>query len=59
MIAIESILYGLLGGLVGLKVFLLGLAAVLFIYTLTEHTRQGKMASMRVSARRPRLDVHA
>ncbi|MEN8761716.1 MAG: hypothetical protein ABF290_04720 [Thiogranum sp.] len=58
MIAIESILYALLGGLVGLKVFLLGLAAVLLVYTLTERTRQRKMASVRVH-RRPRLDVHA
>jgi len=59
MIAIESILYALLGGLVGLKVFLLGLAAVLLVYTLTERTRQRKMASVRVHDRRPRLDVHA
>lgn len=59
MISIESILYGLLGGLVGLKIFLLGLAAVLFVYTLTERSRQRKMASMRIRARRPRLDVHA
>ena len=59
MIAIESILYGLLGGLVGLKIFLLGLAAILFVYTLTERNRQRKMASVRVPARRPRLDVHA
>ena len=59
MIAIDSILYGLLGGLVGLKVFLLGLAAILFVYTLTERTRQRKMASVRAPDRRPRLDVHA
>jgi ABC-type antimicrobial peptide transport system permease subunit len=59
MIAIESILYGLLGGLVGLKAFLLGLAAVLFMHTLTERKRRNKMASMRVSAPRARLDIHA
>lgn len=56
---IESILYGLIGGLVGLKIGLLGLAAFLFIYTLTKRKRQRKMASVRVPARRPRLDVHA
>ena len=56
---IESILYGLLGGLVGMKIFLLGLAAVLFIYTLTERNRQRKMASVPAPARPPRLDVHA
>jgi hypothetical protein len=59
MTAIESILYGLLGGLVGLKIFLLGLAGVLFVYTLTARNRQRKMASVRVPAKRPRLDVHA
>ena len=56
---IDSILYGLIGGLVGLKIFLLGLAAILFVYTLTERTRQRKMASVRVPDRRPKLDVHA
>ena len=59
MISIESILYGLLGGLVGLKIFLLALAAVLFVYTLTERTRRRKMASARAPARPPTLDVHA
>jgi len=59
MIAIETLLFGLLGGLVGLKVFLLGLAAVLFIYTLTERNQQRKMTSVPAPARRPRLDVHA
>ena len=56
---LESILYGMLGGLVGLKVFLLGLAAVLFIYTLKVHNRQRRMTSARTRSRRPRLDVHA
>jgi hypothetical protein len=59
MITMESILYGLLGGLVGLKIFLLGLAAILFVYTLKARTRPRKMASARAPARRPRLDVHA
>jgi hypothetical protein len=59
MITINTLLYGLLGGLVGLKVFLLGLAAVLFIYTLTERNQQRKMTSVPAPARPPRLDVHA
>ena len=59
MIAIESILYALLGGLVGLKVFLLGLAALLLVYTLTERKRQRKTASVRAPAQRTSLDVHA
>ena len=56
---LESILYGMLGGLVGLKVFLLGLAAFLFIYTLKARIRQRRTASARAPARPPRLDVHA
>jgi hypothetical protein len=59
MITINTLLYGLLGGLVGLKVFLLGLAAVLFIYTVTERNQQRKMTSVAAPARPPRLDVHA
>jgi len=58
MITINSFLYGLVAGLVGLKFVLLGLAAVLFVYTLTERTRRRKMASARAPARPPRLDVH-
>ena len=59
MITIDSLLFGLVGGLVGLKFVLLGLAAVLFVYTLTERNRQRKMASARAPVRPPRLDVHA
>ena len=59
MITINSLLYGLVAGLVGLKFVLLGFAAVLFIYTLTERNRQRKMESVRAPVRPPRLDVHA
>jgi hypothetical protein len=59
MITINSLLYGLLGGLVGLKIALLGIAAVLFIYMLTERNRQHKVAPARTPARRRRLDVYA
>jgi len=59
MIEINSLLYGLVTGLVGLKFFLLGLAAVLFVYTLTQRTRQQKVTSARTPARHRRLDVHA
>ena len=54
MITIESILYSLLGGLVGLKIYLLGLAAVLFVYSLTKHNQQRKTPP----ARPPRLDIY-
>ncbi len=57
MLSFELFLYGLLGGLVGLKIFLLGLAAVLFVYSLTKRTQQRDMTPARTPAR-PRLDVH-
>ncbi len=59
MIEINSLLYGLVAGLVGLKIVLLGLAAILFVYTLTERNRRRKMAAAQAPARPPRLDVHA
>jgi hypothetical protein len=59
MITINSLLYGLVAGLVGLKLALLGVAAVLFIYTLKERNRQHKVASARTPVRQRRLDVHA
>ena len=59
MFTINSLLYGLVAGLVGLKFVLLGFAAVLLVYTLTERNRQRKIASVRTPARPPRLDVHA
>jgi len=59
MIEINSLLYGLVAGLVGLKIVLIGLAAILFVYTLTERNRRRKMAAARAPARPPRLDVHA
>jgi ABC-type antimicrobial peptide transport system permease subunit len=59
MISIEAILYGLIGGLVGLKFFLLGLAAILFVYTLRDCTRQGKTVPVRAPARPPGPNLHA
>jgi hypothetical protein len=59
MILIEFMLYGLVGGLVGLKIFLLSFAAILFVYTLRERSRHRRMASGLTPDRRPRLDVHA
>jgi len=57
MITINTFLYGLVAGLVGLKIALLALAAVLFVYTLTERARQHEAEPAPV--RRGRLDVHA
>lgn len=59
MITINFLLYGLVAGLVALKIVLLVVAAVLFVYTLTERTRQQKVASVQAPARHRRLDVRA
>jgi len=59
MIAIETLLFGLVAGLVGFKVVLLAAAALLLVYGVTRHSRQQKLAQMRAPIHRPRLDVHA
>jgi len=59
MMTIETLLLGLVGGLVGLKIGLLATAALLFVYGLTEHARQRKVVRVPAPVRQPRLDVHA
>jgi len=59
MMTIETLLLGLVGGLVGLKIGLLATAALLFVYGLTEHARQTKVVRVPAPVRQPRLDVHA
>ena len=59
MIATDTLLFGLVAGLVGFKVILLAAAALLFVYGITQRSRHQKLARMKAPARRPRLDVHA
>ena len=59
MMAIETLILGLVAGLVGFKVALLAAAALLVVYGLTRRSRRQKMARVRAPVRRPRLDVHA
>ena len=59
MIAIETLLFGLVAGLVGFKAVLLAAAALLFVYGITRRSRKQKLVRMRAPGRRPRLDVHA
>ncbi len=59
MMTIETLLLGLVGGLVGLKVGLLATAALLFLYGLTERARHRKVVRAPAPVRQPRLDVHA
>lgn len=60
MISFETFLYGMLGGLMGMKAFLLGLAALLLVYSLKDRTGRtpGSRVSPRVSKRQPRIDIH-
>jgi hypothetical protein len=58
MIAIETLLFGLVGGLIGVKLAALAAAAVLFVYGLTARPRQPRVAAAPATAGRKRLDVH-
>jgi hypothetical protein len=57
MITLTSLLYGVLAGLISLKVVLLAAAAVLLLHGLTERVRQRRLAPAPVKHRR--LDVRA
>ena len=59
MTILDTILFGMLAGVITLKVALLAAAAVLLVYGLTERIRQRKGAPAAVAARHPVLDVHA
>ena len=59
MIILDTVLFGMLAGVITLKVALLAAAAVLLVYGLTERIRQRKGAPAAVAARHPGLDVHA
>jgi hypothetical protein len=57
MITLTSLLYGVLAGLISLKVVLLAAAAVLLVHGLTERVRQRRLAPAPVKHRG--LDVRA
>lgn len=57
MITVSSLLYGVLAGLISLKVILLAAAAVLLVHGLTERARRRRLAPAPVRQRR--LDVRA
>jgi hypothetical protein len=59
MTILDTILFGMLAGVITLKVALLAAAAVLMLYGLTARVRQLKVAPAAVAARHPGLDVHA
>ena len=59
MIAIDTLLFGLVGGIIGVKLAALAAAAVMVVYGVTAPATQARIAPVRATARRQRLDVHA
>jgi hypothetical protein len=59
MTILDTVLFGMLAGVITLKVALLAAAAVLLVYGLTERIRQRKVATAGNAAKHPGLDVHA
>lgn len=59
MTILDTILFGMLAGVITLKVALLATAAVLLLYGLTEQFRQRKVAPAVVAVKHPGPDVHA
>ena len=55
----DVILFGMLAGVVTLKVVLLAATVVLLVRGLTEQIRQRKVAPAVAAAKHPGLDVHA
>jgi hypothetical protein len=59
MTILDTVLFGMLAGVITLKVALLAAAAVLLVHGLTVRFRQLNVAPAVVAARHPGLDVHA
>jgi len=56
---LDTVLFGMLAGVITLKVALLAAAAVLLVRGLTVRIRQFKVAPAKVPVKHPGLDVHA
>jgi hypothetical protein len=56
---LDTVLFGMLAGLITLKVLLLATAAVLLVHVLTKRPLQNRATPAPTRARHPRLDVHA
>ena len=59
MTILDTILFGMLAGVITLKVALLAAAAVLLLYCLKERIRLRKVAPAAAAVRYQGLDVHA
>jgi hypothetical protein len=59
MTVLDTVLFGMLAGIITLKVTLLAAAAVLLVYGLTERVRQHKVTPVVVAAKHPGPNNHA
>ena len=59
MAILETLLFGMIAGLISLKVALLAAVVLLFIYSLTRRFQQHTAASAAVATKHPRLDEYA
>lgn len=59
MTILDAVFFGIVGGLVTLKVLLLATATVLLVNVLTHHIRQRRAAAALTRARYYRLDRYA
>jgi hypothetical protein len=56
---LDTILFGMLAGVITLKVLLLATAAVLLVHVLTRRARRGRGAGVVSRTRHPHMDAHA
>jgi hypothetical protein len=56
---LDTVLFGMLAGVITLKVALLAAAAVLLVHGLTAHVRRLKVAPGAAAVKQTALDVHA
>jgi 4-amino-4-deoxy-L-arabinose transferase-like glycosyltransferase len=59
MTILETVLFGMIAGVITLKVALLAAAAVLLVYGLTGRIRQRKVAAAAAAVKQTGQDVHA
>ncbi len=59
MIIIDNLLYGMLAGLITVKVLLLAIATVLLVHNLAKRPLQKRATPAPARPRRPRIDIYA
>jgi hypothetical protein len=59
MTILDTVMFGMLAGVITLKVALLAAAAMLLVYGLTQRVRQREAVPAAVAVKHPGLDVRA